>query len=794
MCETRSPERRRERAGASPRCRELPAPALGAETEVTGTRRRRSEVPQQLAVTRTAMHARVAPVADRGARKHPAPRCAFGRAVATRKGGARARLGASGTTAAGEAPAAGRDVDAPLSAAECIELWPPLADASPVELGHAQAHTDGDEGSAAASCTGRRWSFGRVTIRADFESANLARVRALAERQRERMARTAAEAAVAAGVARRSAALSSRARAGVRGAPSAVGGAPPALAGAPSGPRSFQLWTAPDAAGSPFETTHRTWFCFGVAGAALGETLSFSVMNMNKQGKLYKHGFRPVYRHAKAPASTPWRRLRLPVTFASNADTGMGVLKFRHKFDQEVGVDAQASARPSAGGTCGEVLFAFAVPWTTADAARSLSAAMRVLSGESVTLRELVSCEMPTHERGNGQRAGERMGAGEGVDGGARAGNENSDTTNVGTVSGNTSTGGAPKLTPTPPPATQATCAAAGVSVSRRVLARSLQGREVELITITEAGCDADVDTRPSFILTSRVHPGETPASHLFNGALSFLLRSAHVDPRAAELRRRFVFELVPILNPDGVALGHYRCDTRGANLNRTYDDPDPSNAPAIAAVKALVAQRAAQGRLGFYLDLHAHANKRGVFAYGNDLSGGGDGDPTGVADAHIENVLWAKVVSLGCAHFDFGACNFSERNMSSVDKSGESKDAAGRVVFAREFGLTHCYTIECNYDSARLMNVVAPARGEGANRGASPPSRTRVPVRFDAAIMQSVGRALLIGVLEARGLNPWSRIAGGDFGSLSKVRRWVSGSLLARQERRSNKPVQVMV
>ncbi len=41
-------------------------------------------------------------------------------------------------------------------------------------------------------------------------------------------------------------------------------------------------------------------------------------------------------------------------------------------------------------------------------------------------------------------------------------------------------------------------------------------------------------------------------------------------------LRDKVVFYIFPILNPDGVARGHYRVDPNGINLNRCYINPSP--------------------------------------------------------------------------------------------------------------------------------------------------------------------------------------------------------------------------
>lgn len=174
-------------------------------------------------------------------------------------------------------------------------------------------------------------------------------------------------------------------------------------------------------------------------------------------------------------------------------------------------------------------------------------------------------------------------------------------------------------------------------------------------------------------------------------------------DLQAKELRSRYVFKLIPMLNPDGVYRGHFRMDQLGNNLNRYYMENDSMLQPSIFAAKSLIDHYADIGKLSVYLDFHAHASKRGCFIYGNVLNN---------LEDQIQNQLYCKLISLNSAHFDYEGCLFSKDHMVRIDACDQAKgltaEGSGRVATYLKHKLIHSYTIECNYNTSRIGNEIA--------------------------------------------------------------------------------------
>ncbi|XP_028402724.1 cytosolic carboxypeptidase-like protein 5 [Dendronephthya gigantea] len=278
----------------------------------------------------------------------------------------------------------------------------------------------------------------------------------------------------------------------------------------------YNLWTTPDCAGTMYENLNRTWFYFGVKGCLSGKLVKFTMMNMNKQGKLYNQGMTPLVK--VVPGRNKWARIRERPSH--EVVDGQFQMSFLFRFPEQKNM------------VC---YFAFCYPFSYEETQQYLQTMDNKFKHK------------PTDRKNS-------------------------------------------------------------IYYHRELICESIDKLRVDLITVSSCkgivnnleprlvGLFPDLQTKRAnqfkgkkvFILTSRVHPGETPSSYVFKGFLDFIMRLD--DPRAAALRDRFVFKLIPLLNPDGVKRGHYRTDQQGVNLNRVYLDPSPELHPTIFAAKSLVA------------------------------------------------------------------------------------------------------------------------------------------------------------------------------------------------------------
>ena len=71
------------------------------------------------------------------------------------------------------------------------------------------------------------------------------------------------------------------------------------------------------------------------------------------------------------------------------------------------------------------------------------------------------------------------------------------------------------------------------------------------------------------------------------DGVLQYLLDP--MNPDAKLLRKHYIFKIVPMLNPDGVVYGNYRCSLLGVDLNRKWVKPCRALQPTIYYMKSLI-------------------------------------------------------------------------------------------------------------------------------------------------------------------------------------------------------------
>ena len=213
-----------------------------------------------------------------------------------------------------------------------------------------------------------------------------------------------------------------------------------------------------------------------------------------------------------------------------------------------------------------------------------------------------------------------------------------------------------------------------------RVLCHTIAGNTVPLLTITSPSLSPD-DSRAKrgIVVTARIHPGETNGSWMMKGLLDFLTSSAD---DAKILRDLFVFKIIPMLNPDGVIVGNYRCSLSGRDLNRNFRSKLKDSYPTVWHTKNLVKRFHQEREVVLFCDLHGHSRKHNIFVYGCDALDD--------ASSRLKSRVFPRMLCKNAPDmFSFNSSRFVVQ---------KSKEGTGRVMIWREAGIQNSYTLEATF------------------------------------------------------------------------------------------------
>jgi cytosolic carboxypeptidase protein 2/3 len=189
------------------------------------------------------------------------------------------------------------------------------------------------------------------------------------------------------------------------------------------------------------------------------------------------------------------------------------------------------------------------------------------------------------------------------------------------------------------------------------------------------------------------VHPGESNSSYMMQGFIRAILGQSL---QAKELRKRCVFKIIPMVNPDGVIVGNYRTNIAGNDLNRKYHDPDQRLHPTVCAIKKIVHNICfpdgeeeegvvpEEDKVFAFIDMHGHSRKKNVFVYGPYYPLHND--------KYLRMRVLPKLISEETSKFRFFSCKF---------RIERSKEKAARIVLWREFNIMNCFTFEASFYGA---------------------------------------------------------------------------------------------
>ena len=134
-------------------------------------------------------------------------------------------------------------------------------------------------------------------------------------------------------------------------------------------------------------------------------------------------------------------------------------------------------------------------------------------------------------------------------------------------------------------------------------LNKTVCGNPLDILYISNfSSTQSEINSRQSIIFTARVHPGETSGSYVIESVINNLLNNSE---QSNNLLNKYIFKIVPMLNPDGVIHGHYRNNILGKDLNRMWQEPKDNETPTIYYLKKLISIN----KPFFFCDFHGHSN-----------------------------------------------------------------------------------------------------------------------------------------------------------------------------------------
>jgi len=135
----------------------------------------------------------------------------------------------------------------------------------------------------------------------------------------------------------------------------------------------------------------------------------------------------------------------------------------------------------------------------------------------------------------------------------------------------------------------------------------SVQHRALWMVSITapgdSLGLGGDSGGRKHRVfIHARTHPSEVQAFWAAREAIRFLVSD---DKKAKQLRRDFIFNIIPMYNPDGVELGRARLNADSVDLESNWDN-NPMEPEPTALKKIFMAFMAGPIPIEVALNLHA--------------------------------------------------------------------------------------------------------------------------------------------------------------------------------------------